>query len=95
MSVTRTESGTSMAQARGDRPTGHHLTAVESHDATWAGRRPSTTPAYYHGRPAGLWLNVFGRDRRRSAADGTPTTTRSDPPAADESVAAHRPGQAA
>jgi hypothetical protein len=95
MSVIRTESGTRVGQARGDQPTGHHLTAVEGHDATRAGRRPATTPAYYQGRPADLWLKVFGRDRRRSAADSTPTTTRSDLPATDESVAAHRRGQAA
>ena len=95
MSVTRTESGTRVAPAREDQPTEPHLTAVESHDATRAGRRPSTTPAYYQGRPASLWLNVFGRDRRRSAVDGTSTTVRSGLPAADESVAAHRPGDAA
>lgn len=94
MSVTRTESDGHVAQGRGDHPTGRHLTAVESQDATRAGRRPSTTPAYYQGRPAGLWLDVFGSGRRRSG-DGKPTTTRDDLPAADESVAAHRQGHAA
>lgn len=72
-----------------------HLTAVETHDATRAGRRPSTTPAYYQGRPAGLWLDAFGKDRRRSAAVDKPATARGDVLAAEESLASHRPGHAA
>jgi hypothetical protein len=83
MSVTRTDS------------TERHLTAVETHDVTRAGRRPSTTPAYYQGRPAGLWLDVFGKGRRRSSAVDKPATARVDVPAAQESLAAHRPGHAA
>lgn len=95
MSDTRTESDGRVAQGRGDHPTGRHLTAVESHDATRAGRRPSTTPAYYQGRPAGLWLDAFGSGRRRSALDNKAATARDDVSPSDEAVAAHRPGHAA
>ena len=30
--------------------------------------RPSTTPAYYRGRPASFWLDLFGQARRRAAS---------------------------
>jgi hypothetical protein len=30
--------------------------------------RPSTTPAYYRGRPASFWLDHFGRARHRAAS---------------------------
>jgi hypothetical protein len=83
MFVTRTESAA------------RHLTAVETRNATRAGRRPSTTPAYYQGRPAGLWLEVFGKDRRRTAAVDEPATARGDVPATEESQASRRPGHAA
>jgi len=43
-----------------------------------AGTRPSATPAYYLGRPAGFWLDLFGRTRRggASADDKKPSRER-------------------
>jgi hypothetical protein len=45
-----------------------------------AGTRSSTTPAYYLGRPAGFWLDLFGRTRPggASADDRTPPRERGD-----------------
>lgn len=51
--------------------------------------RPSTTPAYYRGRPAEFWLDLFGQARRRaaSAAGEKPSRERGDVPSGVSGIA--------
>jgi hypothetical protein len=59
VSITRAETASLVTRGRDDHLTGRHLAAVDGLDARRPDR-PSTTPAYYLGRPASLWLDVFG-----------------------------------
>jgi len=59
VSIARAETASLVTRGRDDHLTGRHLAAVDGLDARRPDR-PSTTPAYYLGRPASLWLDVFG-----------------------------------
>jgi hypothetical protein len=98
VSITRAETASPVTRGRDDHLTGRHLAAVDDLDARRPDR-PSTTPAYYLGRPASLWLDVFGRKGRRttSTAGDRPSRERGDIRSSDEPRGSHRalPGNAA
>lgn len=59
------------AAGQGTRPARGHRTGrrpIAGDPGTAYRDRPSTTPAYYLGRPAGFWLDLFGQARRRAAS---------------------------
>lgn len=59
------------AAGQGTRPTRGHRTRrrlIAGDPGTAYRDRPSTTPAYYRGRPASFWLDLFGQARRRAAS---------------------------
>ncbi len=67
------------ATGQGTRPAGGHRAGHRpmAGDSGPAYRdRPSTTPAYYRGRPADFWLDHFGQTRRRTASTADKKSSR-------------------